>query len=127
MTNYHYIYIVMIIITSINKKTDPSYTSCSQQILSFFHALCASIYTDEDDYTPLSGFGGLVSFNNLNRRRCIHLRITEDEVNEFEESFQLRLDSLPKIDLPSKLVLDPVMTSIAILDNEGICCCMRIR
>ena len=84
------------------------------------HAPCAAIYTDEDDYSPLSGFSGLVSFNNQNRRRCIRVRITEDEVNEFEESFQLRLGSLPNIDLPSKLVLDPVVASITILDNEGM-------
>ena len=61
-----------------------------------------------------------MSFNNINRRRCIRLRITEDEVNEFEESFQLRLGSLPGIDLPSNLVLDPVVASITILDNEGM-------
>ena len=56
-----------------------------------------------------------MSINHLNRRRCIHLRITEDEVNEFEESFQLRLGNLLNIDLPSNLVLDPVMTNITIL------------
>ena len=61
-----------------------------------------------------------MSINHLNRRRCIHLRITEDEVNEFEESFQLRLGNLLNIDLPSNLVLDPVMTNITILDNEGM-------
>ena len=61
-----------------------------------------------------------MSFNNQNRRRCIRVRITEDEVNELEESFQLRLGSLPGIDLLSNLVLDPIVASITILDNEGM-------
>ena len=85
----------------------------------FLYVLCAS--TDENDYSPLSGFGGLVSFNNLNRRRCINIRITEDEFYEFEESFQLRLGGLPNIDLPSNLVVDPAVANVTIVDNEGMC------
>ena len=68
-----------------------------------------------------------MSFNNLNRRRCIRVRITEDEFYEFEESFQLRLGSLPDIDLPSNLVLDPVVANVTIVDNEGICVLHGLR
>ena len=61
-----------------------------------------------------------MSINNQDRRRCIRVRITDDEFNEFEESFQLRLGGLPNIGLPSNLVLDPAVANVTILDNEGM-------
>ncbi len=53
------------------------------------------------------------------RRSCIFVEIEEDERYEFEEQFSLRFIELEGSTLPETLVLDPNISNITIVDNEG--------
>ena len=64
-------------------------------------------------------FAHSVSFSNTSRRSCIMVEITEDIHYEFEEQFSLRFIELEGTSLPGNLVLNPYVSNITILDNEG--------
>ncbi len=86
------------------------------------------VYTDERDYTATSGFSAIVAFNNDQRRSCVEIMITDDNVYENKEQFFLRLADLGgSFALPDNFVLSPNMSEINILDNESkICSCLEI-
>ncbi len=47
------------------------------------------------------------------------VEITEDNRSEFEEQFSLRFIMLEGTSIPDTLILDPSVSNITILDNEG--------
>ncbi len=53
-------------------------------------------------------------FDDVVRRSCINVEITEDNRYEFEEQFSLQLIDLPGFDLPSNYVFDPPTSTIVI-------------
>ena len=81
-----------------------------------------SICLDESDYTATSGSEAIVTLNNNQRRSCVDIMITDDNVYENIEQFFLRLVDLPGFALPDKSVLNPSMSEINILDNESKIC-----
>ncbi len=78
--------------------------------------------TDGDDYTEMTGprDAYFLFFSDTSRRSCFMVAIPEDNRYEFEEQFSLRFIELEGTTLPSTLVLDPSVSNITILDNEGI-------
>ena len=78
------------------------------------------IYSDESDYMATSRFDAIVTFNNVQRRSCVDIMITDDIVYENEERFFLRLAGLgDSFALPNNFFLSPNISEINIQDNES--------
>ncbi|XP_064387630.1 uncharacterized protein LOC135335892 isoform X2 [Halichondria panicea] len=71
---------------------------------------------DGSDYREMSGSDAafVLFFDDVVRRSCINVEITEDNRYEFEEQFSLQLIDLPGSDLPSNYVFDPPTSTIVI-------------
>ena len=74
------------------------------------------IYTESgEDY---DGISAIVSFAACQRRACVMVNITDDEILENIESFNFTLERTSELD--TNITLDPVDGVVQINDNDGI-------
>ena len=66
------------------------------------------------DYGPLNE---LLMFYACETRKCVNVTITDDEFDEFDESFPYHLRRTTSLD--PRIELDPVDGRIEIVDNDG--------
>ena len=66
------------------------------------------------DYGAL---GVTLVFEACDTRKCVYINITDDEVDESDESFTYHLRKTSVLD--SRIDLDPVDGKIEIVDNDG--------
>ena len=77
---------------------------------------------DEMDYVRIAESDGLVflTFDDENRRQCFFLEITDDGLVEDTESLTIDLVFSSFLSSPSGVLLDPNVTTVQILDNDGM-------
>ena len=66
------------------------------------------------DYRPLDV---IMMFDECERRRCVNIAITQDLVDEVDESFTFHLRRA--VDLSTQILLDPEEGAIELLDDDG--------
>ena len=77
---------------------------------------------DETDYGRIaeSDFSAFLQFNDMNRRQCATLMIVNDEALENTESLTIDLVFSSLFTPPSGVILDPNVTTVVILDDDGM-------
>ena len=83
-----------------------------------------SLHEDPGDYTALQAatdlFFDIIDDNT--RRTCVEVEIINDDLLEASETFSVEVVPDPfVIDFPSNVQLDPDVTFVEILDNDGKC------
>ena len=85
-----------------------------------FHVDCCCI-VGGSDYQEISGEAHdiFLTFDNNNRRQSFHVNIMDDISMEDTESFTLELRFSPIEDAPSKIQLNPYISTVTIVDDDG--------
>ncbi len=82
--------------------------------------MCFACFSDESDYTATLGMDTIVIFTNTQRRSCVDIMITNDNVYENDERFFLRLADLGgSFALSDNFFLSPNISEINVQDNES--------
>ena len=68
-------------------------------------------------YTQSSGYNEHLVFGACQRRSCINMTITDDEILEDNESYEVTLQRTP--DLDNRIILAPMIAEINIIDDDG--------
>ena len=76
---------------------------------------------DETDYGRIAeqDFSTFLQFNNMSRGQCATLMIVNDSALENTESLTIDLVFSSLFTPPSLVVLDPNVTTVVILDDDG--------
>ena len=85
-----------------------------------FHVDCHYI-VGGSDYQEISGEAHdiILTFDNNNRRQSFHVNIMDDISMEDTESFTLELRFSPIEDTPSKIKLNPYISTVTIVDDDS--------
>ena len=76
---------------------------------------------DETDYGRIAeqDFSTFLQFNNMDRRQCVPLMIVNDDALENTESLTIDLVFSSFFTPPFRVVLDPNVTTVEIVDDDG--------
>ena len=76
---------------------------------------------DETDYGRIAeqDFFIFLQFDDMNRRLCATLMIVNDDALENTESLTIDLVFSSLVTPPSGVILDPNVTTVEIVDNDG--------
>ena len=76
---------------------------------------------DETDYGRIAeqDFSTFLQFGDMNRRQCATLMIVNDSALENTESLTIDLVFSSLFTPPSRFILDPNVTTVEIVDNDG--------
>jgi hypothetical protein len=81
-------------------------------------------HTGRQDFTEIGTFEGFIVFpdsisTGAPRRSCFNVRITDDAIDENMESFTVILE-LDTFVMQSGIIVSPNITTIVIVDNDGM-------